>query len=248
MKEGIYETAEDEHWVKAEWYVLSSLNNLFSHWTRFKLHLRSPFAAGGNVAKNIPPLPLNKTVVEVFADFMSYMFQCASSFIRETHANGDKLWESVKDEIHFVLSHPNGWEGAQQAEMRKGAVLAKLIPNTTTGHARLSFVTEGEASLHFALQNGLPMGVLENGDGVVIADAGGGTIDVSSYRKSVKKREFIFEEVAAPQSMTYFIKFIFFNLIQISLFTHRPFSWLGLRDSPCTTILGECVLPSAKLF
>jgi hypothetical protein len=117
----------------------------------------------------------------------------------ETHANGADLWASVKDQIHFVLSHPNGWEGAQQAEMRKASVLAKLIPDTTAGHARLSFVTEGEASLHFAVHNGLPMGVMEDGEGVVIVDAGGGTIDISSYSKNVGEAKHRFEEVAAPQ-------------------------------------------------
>jgi hypothetical protein len=160
--------------------------------------------AGREVTDKIPPLPLNKTVVEVFADFLAYLLKCASSFIQDTHANGVRLWESVKDQLYFVLSHPNGWEGPQQAEMRKAALLAKLIPDTTAGHARLSFVTEGEASLHFAVQNGLPVGVMEEGEGVVIVDAGGGTIDISSYSKDVlgeaKNR---FEEVAAPQCKQY---------------------------------------------
>ena len=147
----------------------------------------------------IPPLPLNKTVVDVFADFLAYLLECASSFIQDMHANGAGLWESVKDDLYFVLAHPNGWEGAQQAKMRKAAVLAMLIPDTTAGHSRLSFVTEGEASLHFAVQNGLPIGVMDHGEGVVIVDAGGGTIDISSYSKNVGKSQNIFEEVAASQ-------------------------------------------------
>jgi hypothetical protein len=135
--------------------------NLHVH--RFKLHLRSKIGprAGREVNDEIPPLPLNKTVVEVFADFLAYLFKCASSYIQETHANGAVLWVSVKGDIDFVLSHPNGWEGAEQSEMRKAAVLARLVPDTSAGHARLSFVTEGEASLHFAIQNGLPEGVMK---------------------------------------------------------------------------------------
>ena len=156
--------------------------------------------APGQLTDEIPPLPLNKTVVEVFADFLAYLLECASSFIQETHANGADLWVSVREEVHFVLSHPNGWEGQQQAEMRKASVLAKLIPDTTAGHACLSFVTEGEASLHYAVHNGLPKGVMDNGEGVVIVDAGGGTIDISSYSKNVGGAKNIrFEEVAAPQ-------------------------------------------------
>jgi hypothetical protein len=102
--------------------------------------------------------------------------------------------------------------------MRKAAVLAGLVPDTTAGHARLSFVTEGEASLHFAIQNGLPVGAMkvrlpvhylldlgvygmaiQKGDGVVIVDAGGGTIDVSSYSRNTSVSKETFEEVAAPQ-------------------------------------------------
>jgi hypothetical protein len=161
------------------------------------------------VTNKILPLPLNKTVVEVFADFLTYLLVCASSFIQETHANGADLWASVEDQIHFVLSHPNGWEGPQQAEMRKAAVLARLIPDTTAGHARLSFVTEGEASLHFAVQNGLPMGVMEKGEGVVIVDAGGGTIDISSYSTNVEEAKARFEEVAAPQCKIYLVIYDF---------------------------------------
>jgi hypothetical protein len=164
------------------------------------------------VANEIPPLPLNKTVVEVFADFLAYLLECASSYIQDTHANGAVLWASVKDQIDFVLSHPNGWEGTQQGEMRKAAVLAKLVPDTTAGHARLSFVTEGEASLHFSVQNGLPIGAMKDGDGVVIVDAGGGTIDISSYSKNVGEAKDTFSEVAAPQCKTFY-DFLHINLI-----------------------------------
>ena len=67
----------------------------------------------------------------------------------------------MKSQIDFVLSHPNGWEGTQQSEMRRAAVLAGLVPDNPNGHSRLSFVTEGEASLHFSIQNGLPAGAMK---------------------------------------------------------------------------------------
>ena len=100
-------------------------------------------------------------MVEVFGDFLRYLFECVSSYIQDTHANGRDLWNSVKSHIDFVLSHPNGWECAQQSEMRRAAVLGGLVPDNTSGHSRLSFVTEGEASLHFSVQNGLPSGAMK---------------------------------------------------------------------------------------
>ena len=93
-------------------------------------------------------------------------------------------------------------------QMQKAAVLAKLISDTTSGHAHLSFVTEGEASLHFALQNGFPIGMMKNGDRVVIVDAGGGTIDISSYSKNIRGAK-AFEEVAKPQCKIYLIIYDF---------------------------------------
>ena len=129
---------------------------------RFKLHLRSKF--GESITEKdqkVPPLPLNKTVVDLFADFLQYLLQCSSEYVQDTHANGEDLWASVKDHIHFVLSHPNGWEGMEQTQMRYAAVKAGLIPDTVEGHGRLSFVTEGEASLHFAINNRVLSGTLK---------------------------------------------------------------------------------------
>lgn len=39
----------------------------------------------------------------------------------------------------------------QQYMMRQAAILAKLVPDTPKGRARVKFVTEGESSLHCCL-------------------------------------------------------------------------------------------------
>ena len=123
---------------------------------RFKLHLRpnARSSASGYVTK-LPPLPRGKSAIDVFADFLRYLHQCAQTFIEETHANGVELWNTLEYHTEFVLTHPNGWEGPQQRMMRTAAVRAGLIPDNEVGQSRLSLVTEGEASLHFCVQNGL---------------------------------------------------------------------------------------------
>ena len=93
--------------------------------------------------------------MDVFADFLRYLLSCAASYIKDSHPNGVTLWETHRNDIHFVLSHPNGWEGKEQSQMRQAALKAGLITDTPEEHERISFVTEGEASLHFAIENGI---------------------------------------------------------------------------------------------
>ena len=158
------------------------------------------------MANEVPPLPLNKTVIEVFGDFIRYMMDCTAAYIRNTHPNSAQLWDSLKDNIVFVLSHPNGWEGFEQGKMRQAAVHAGIIEDTEDGHAQLMSVTEGEASLHFAIEQRVLTDVdVKAGDGVVVVDAGGGTVDVSAYTydRADPKRPggpFIFKEAFIPQS------------------------------------------------
>jgi hypothetical protein len=84
---------------------------------------------------------------------MRYLYQCAHTYIHDTYS--PELWKSIENDIDFVLTHPNGWEGAQQSQIRSAAVLAGLIADTPDGHSRLQLLTEGEASLHFCLNNGV---------------------------------------------------------------------------------------------
>ena len=189
---------------------------LLTHRYRFKLHLRSRYGPGGEtITQQIPPLPPRRTVVQVFADFLRYLMECTVTYIQDTHPNGVELYDSLKGDTSFVLSHPNGWEGSEQSEMRRAAVLAGRVPDTPAGHARLSFVTEGEASLHFAIENNvlstalkvrfstfcnsMTLNFLKKGDGVIVVDAGGGTVDISTYRQSPTGDGTVLEEIAAPQ-------------------------------------------------
>ncbi|KAI3603503.1 hypothetical protein WG66_014296 [Moniliophthora roreri] len=126
-------------------------------------------------------VPPGKTPVELYADFLKYLSRCIYDFIREGKIGGEYILDKLlaKNQVEYIIPHPNGWEFAQQKELRQAAVLAGLIPNTYEGHNRLHFVTEGEASLHFCIEKGLRADTLA--EGVIIVDAGGGTIDISAY-------------------------------------------------------------------
>ena len=71
---------------------------------------------------------------------------------------------------------------------------------------------------------------------MVIVDAGGGTIDISSYGRNQKGD---FEEIAAPQCLFVFNTLKFANLP--SLYT-RLLPRLCFCDPPCQTIFREYVV------
>lgn len=100
----------------------------------------------------IPNLPPNKTALDVLSDYLKYLNDCAKQWIKETHPGiGTSIWEGP--EIHYILSHPNGWEGPQQAVMKQAANKAGLV--TPEGRNKITFITEGEASLNHCIEKGL---------------------------------------------------------------------------------------------
>ncbi|KAI0031113.1 hypothetical protein K488DRAFT_52739 [Vararia minispora EC-137] len=147
----------------------------------FKLLLRSSETAMHDGIPT-PQLPVSMTIVDVYADFYRYLFDCSKEYIKQTHAMlGDLVWSSIEHSIDFVLTHPNGWDGAQQGVMRRAMIKAGLVPDTRDDHDRVKFVTEGEASLLFCINGGLVAEEIKNGSNIMIIDAGGGTVDLSSY-------------------------------------------------------------------
>ncbi|KAJ7157441.1 hypothetical protein C8R46DRAFT_1226024 [Mycena filopes] len=179
LQESVLEQAETEGWEKAEW---------------FKLHLRPAPRAISQMP--IPPLPANKTASDVFGDFLRYLFHCAKLYITDHYPNGNVMWTQLERTMEFVLTHPNGWDGEQQSKMRTAAITAGLIPNTRDDWERIHFVTEGEASLHFCIMKGLATDPLRLGKGVIIVDAGGGTVDISAYHQVMTAKDESFEEIA----------------------------------------------------
>ena len=94
-------------------------------------------------------LPKGKTIIDVYADFMGYLFESAKTLFKTSELSGDLRWDSISNKIELVLTHPNGWGGPQQAQLRTAAVKAHIVPDTPAGRSSVRFVTEGEASFNF---------------------------------------------------------------------------------------------------
>jgi len=95
-------------------------------------------------------LPKGKTIIDVFGDFMRYLFDSTQALFKSSEPN--VKWDSIST-IELVLTHPNGWKGPQQGQLRTAAVKAGLIEDTPAEHARIHFVSEGEASFSFCATN-----------------------------------------------------------------------------------------------
>lgn len=158
-----------QEWKYVKWFVPKPHSTLLAKSrspdidARFKLHLRPSSILPGAA---LPPIEVNKTTVEILADFLAYIYKYTIEFISETNPTGRQILEMPSSNgppIDFVLSHPNGWTGLQQNNMRRAAVLARLVPVGDQGLSRLQFVTEGEASLQFCIATGLGNNVIKVG-------------------------------------------------------------------------------------
>jgi len=96
-------------------------------------------------------LPKGKAIIDVFADFMRYLFDSVRALFKSPEHNGELGWESISKSIELVLTHPNGWGDPQQTHLRNAAVKAGIVPDTPAGRSRVHFVTEGEASFSFCV-------------------------------------------------------------------------------------------------
>lgn len=95
-------------------------------------------------------LPSGKSIVDLFADFIRFLFDSTIAHIKEVEPTGDVLWANFGPTVELLLSHPNGWEGRQQDIMRKAVVQAGIF-DQEEARSRISFVTEGEASFNYCV-------------------------------------------------------------------------------------------------
>ncbi|KAK0568542.1 hypothetical protein OC861_001872 [Tilletia horrida] len=157
----------------------------------WKLHLRPPhlrvILAGGEESTSnldLDPLPPGVTVEQVCANFLAYMVKCVGTYIFTRLANGREILTSLGQRTSYVVTIPNGWEIAQQQTLRQACVMAQLIP-ADRAESAIRFVTEAEASICYLAMSQSAGDMFdqyaEGGGQLIVNDAGGGTIDVSTY-------------------------------------------------------------------
>lgn len=151
-----------------------------AYWFKLHLHPAKMSKSSNSQPFEIPPLPTGVTLERVYEDIMRYLMKNAQKFFEMTIPNGAAIWSRLCDAIVIVLATPNEWGVYEQATLRKAAISASLVTETNEGHL-LQFVTESEASVHYALAN--PRSEwLTQGTVFAVVDCGGSTVDTTVYR------------------------------------------------------------------
>jgi hypothetical protein len=157
--------------------------------------LPPPYGSSTNSSTlEIPPLPPGVTIEKVYTDFMKYLMANTQECFEETIPNGATVWRRLRETVLVVLTTPNGWELSQQGTLRNAAVAAELMKAENT-HQLLDFVTEGEASVHYALAYSQSKTWLFPGSMFAVVDAGGSTVDSTLYECKSTEPKVHLEEV-----------------------------------------------------
>lgn len=93
----------------------------------------------------------------MLSDYLKYLYDCSREFIEDAHPDGVLLWKSLHRDAQFILSHPATWGGKQHDILRTCMAQSGLLPDPNLD--RLSFVSEGEANLHYIMRHRHELGL-----------------------------------------------------------------------------------------
>jgi hypothetical protein len=133
-----------------------------------------------------PPLPSGVDLKTIYADFLKFIYKSTTEFFRRNMEGGSNIWSRLEAKTEFIFATPNGWDVRQQGFLRDAAMQGGLLPAHNTDD-RIGFITEAEASVHFAMAHSNSKDWMKRGTVFAILDAGGSTVDTTLYWcKSVK--------------------------------------------------------------
>jgi len=150
----------------------------------FKLRLH-PANIKSKSSLTLDPIPSGVTIERIYADFFSYLFGHTRDFFMERELQGRTIWQDLaqKKKIEFVIAHPNGWGGHEQAFLRKAAVDGGLVSKSDASNL-VHMIRESEASVHFVMFHEGFDKRLKSGVNFIVCDVGGSTIDTVLYTVS----------------------------------------------------------------
>ncbi|KAE8210217.1 hypothetical protein CF327_g5885 [Tilletia walkeri] len=156
------------------------------------------FASEHNV---LEPLPANIPVAKILQDFLRFMVQSTKDFIADRVPDGGHLVANLANRTEYILTIPNGWEVEQQEMIRKCCIAAGLVTQERAKRY-IHFLHEAEASINYcAAKMSEADWINEIGKRVLIVDAGGGTVDITSYRVQETEPKLMVKETSASECL-----------------------------------------------
>ncbi|KAM0205863.1 hypothetical protein ACHAQI_008693 [Fusarium lateritium] len=123
-------------------------------------------------------LKYNKTPVQVFADYLVNVW--THSYHQIAAAEGDRFTHIYP--LHFVVTLPAIWPHYVRKRMTEAMQLAGLLDFSSVGDTKISFISEPEAAALASLNENAGRWENEVGNHFVVCDAGGGTVDIITYK------------------------------------------------------------------
>ncbi|KAB5542554.1 hypothetical protein GE09DRAFT_1244906 [Coniochaeta sp. 2T2.1] len=118
----------------------------------------------------------NKTAVEVIGDYLRGLWKHVTTTIER--ARSKSVIDALK--FHVVITVPAIWPDYARKDMMDAARKAGIFDYRPGGNTTLDFAPEPEAAALATLWDRAPE--LKKGDVYTICDAGGGTVDLISYK------------------------------------------------------------------
>ncbi|KAH8164516.1 hypothetical protein CIB48_g3748 [Xylaria polymorpha] len=123
-------------------------------------------------------LRLGKTAVQLVGEYLKVLW---NHVLEQIHnAKGQTIIDGMPFQV--VLTVPAIWSDYARDRMREAVEIAGILKHRVAGKTTLSFVSEPEAAAIATMPELEDRADLQAGDSFVVVDAGGGTVDVISYK------------------------------------------------------------------
>lgn len=123
-------------------------------------------------------LPANKEAIEVVTDYLTELYRWIVSYMEKRISS--KILEITP--MEFWFSHPAIWSERAKSDTREAALRAGFGKREND---RMFLIPEPEAAAIATLKGYAEKGrlaAISPGDGILICDCGGGTVDITSYK------------------------------------------------------------------
>ncbi|KAF5866505.1 hypothetical protein ETB97_011390 [Aspergillus alliaceus] len=117
-----------------------------------------------------------RSAVELISEYLRLLW--AHTIQSISKSRGEELVEVLR--FHVVITVPAIWQGYARQGMQEAVKKAGILAHRPAGETKLTFVPEPEAAALATLSE--PGRQISPGDVYVICDAGGGTVDLISYK------------------------------------------------------------------